>query len=306
MLLLENVSENREKWLELRKIGSSDAAAVCGISPWRTPFDVWLSLTGQAEPVEESEAMRWGTILEPIIAEEFSARTGLRVERADCLLAHAKYPWITDSPDYWVWDENGIMGTLEIKNTSAYLSQEWDEQIPDSAHCQAAHHLAVTELPYCYVCGLIGGNTLKWQRVERDPELIKTVLKTENDFWEMVESKTPPPLQSKDSGTIDKLYPVGNGESVELSPQAAKFAHEYNIAKAEEKRFKEKKDEAAANLKALIGEAEKATCENFEMKWTNVSTKRFDSKAFQAANPELYHKFVRPSTYRRFAIKETK
>jgi predicted phage-related endonuclease len=36
---------NRADWLEWRRggIGGSDVAAILGVSPWRTEFDVWAS-----------------------------------------------------------------------------------------------------------------------------------------------------------------------------------------------------------------------------------------------------------------------
>ena len=36
---------NRSEWLEARRagIGASDIAAIMGISPWSTPFQIWAS-----------------------------------------------------------------------------------------------------------------------------------------------------------------------------------------------------------------------------------------------------------------------
>ena len=52
----------RAEWLELRRrgIGGSDAAAVCGLDPWRSPFEVWLDKTGLFVDETAGEAVRWG------------------------------------------------------------------------------------------------------------------------------------------------------------------------------------------------------------------------------------------------------
>lgn len=78
----------REEWLAERKtgIGGSDAAAVLGISPWRTPVDVWLDKTGRKQPGEETEAMRIGAELEDFVARRYVERTGRQVQRFNRML----------------------------------------------------------------------------------------------------------------------------------------------------------------------------------------------------------------------------
>jgi putative phage-type endonuclease len=62
---------SREDWLKHRNkgIGGSDVSAICGLNPWRSPLSVYLEKTGQIEAAEENEAMRWGTLLEPVVAK---------------------------------------------------------------------------------------------------------------------------------------------------------------------------------------------------------------------------------------------
>lgn len=79
-----NDTADRENWLRERKkgIGGSDVAAVLGLSPWRTPLDVFNDKT--AETVDEkpqSDAAHFGTILEDVVADEFARRTGFKVAR---------------------------------------------------------------------------------------------------------------------------------------------------------------------------------------------------------------------------------
>ena len=49
-VLIRKHFEDRESWLEGRQelgIGGSDAAAVCGLSPWTSPVELWKIKTGQ-------------------------------------------------------------------------------------------------------------------------------------------------------------------------------------------------------------------------------------------------------------------
>ena len=50
-------------------IGSSDAAAVMGLSPFLTPYELWMQKTGRSEGFAGNEATKRGDILEPAILE---------------------------------------------------------------------------------------------------------------------------------------------------------------------------------------------------------------------------------------------
>ena len=52
-------------WLKYRRrgIGGSDAAAVYGISRYKSPFELWLDKTGQLTEQEAGEPAYWGTQL---------------------------------------------------------------------------------------------------------------------------------------------------------------------------------------------------------------------------------------------------
>ena len=58
---------DRAEWLELRKggIGASEVSAVVGISPWDTPFSLWLRKSGQIPPQEETIAMKLAVDIDP-------------------------------------------------------------------------------------------------------------------------------------------------------------------------------------------------------------------------------------------------
>ena len=72
---------NREEWLAGRHtgIGASEAAAVLGLSRYKSPLEVYLEKIGELGPQDDSERMYWGRKLEAIIAQEYGIRTGLKV-----------------------------------------------------------------------------------------------------------------------------------------------------------------------------------------------------------------------------------
>ena len=70
------------EWLEYRKrgIGGSDASIVCGISRYKSPVELWMEKTDQLPYQEAGEAAYWGTVLEAVVREEFTKRTGMEVK----------------------------------------------------------------------------------------------------------------------------------------------------------------------------------------------------------------------------------
>lgn len=288
-IILATAETPRAEWLALRKLGSSDAAAICGLNPWRTPFQVWLDKTGQAPEIEDNEAMEWGRTLEPIISDKFAERTCLTKYYDGVLLAHELYPHMTATPDYRVV-ENGVTGLLEVKNTGEFNAKSWADGIPDAAHLQLMHQLAVTGLNFGYVCALVGGKKLVYHRFERDEALIAKLIEIEAAFWERVESKTPPPLQAGDNDAVALLYPTSADSDVVLSETLTATIAEFEAAKAAIKEAEERKKTAEANLKLALGECERGRCGSYLLTWKTQSRKEHTVKA---------------STFRKFSIKNT-
>ena len=58
--LVETRSLARDEWLEVRKrgIGSSDAAAAIGLSPYKSQLELWMEKTGRSpgfQPTEQDD-----------------------------------------------------------------------------------------------------------------------------------------------------------------------------------------------------------------------------------------------------------
>ena len=75
----------REQWLEYRRkgIGGSDAAAVLGISPFRTGRDLYYDKLNivTADDAENWVQLEVGTLLEPLVAKIFAHKTGYKIYR---------------------------------------------------------------------------------------------------------------------------------------------------------------------------------------------------------------------------------
>lgn len=305
-VLVATKNMDRTTWLKWRQsgIGGSEAAAIAGLSRYRSPVAVWLEKTGQMEPPEAGEAAYWGQVLEEVIAREFTARTGKKLRRKLAILQHPEYPFMLANIDRMLVGEQA---GFEAKATSEWHRGEWEgDQIPDEYILQCQHYMAVTGFPKWYIAVLIGGNKFRWKVIERDEEIINYLIKIESDFWRLVENRTPPEMDGSQSSAevLKLLYPEAEeGKAIILPPGAEDLITEYEIAEEEEKAAGERKEAAANKLKALLGDAEAGRIGDRMVTWKNVTSSRLNTKALKADHPEIYEKYARESCYRRFAIK---
>ena len=112
----------REQWLEYRRkgIGGSDAAAVLGISPFRTGRDLYYDKLNivTADDAENWVQLEVGTLLEPLVAKIFARKTGYKIYRRPFMFQHPLYPWMLADLDYMVELPDGTTAILEIKTTN--------------------------------------------------------------------------------------------------------------------------------------------------------------------------------------------
>lgn len=305
--LAKTLDMPRDQWLELRRlgIGGSDASAILGLNPWKTPMDIWLEKTGEFLDDEEpeNEKMYWGNVLEDIVAREFMVRTGLKVRRRNAILKHPKHPFMLANVDRLIV---GQKAGLECKNIGHYSAEHWEVGVPEYYQTQVQHYMAVTGLSVWYVAVLIGGQEFRHYKITRDNSFIRELIAVESEFWNMVETRTPPPIDGTKASTdlIKKLYPKAEkGKEIELPFEAFELIQQYEQACEEEKRVQLLKDEAANKLKNMLGTAEKGNIHGRTVFWQNISSKRLNTKALQKECPDIYEKYDEASVYRRFSIK---
>ena len=125
----------REQWLEYRRkgIGGSDAAAVLGISPFRTGRDLYYDKLNivTADDAENWVQLEVGTLLEPLVAKIFAHKTGYKIYRRPFMFRHPQYPWMLADLDYMVELPDGTSAILEIKTTN-YNAKDIDAIVQKS------------------------------------------------------------------------------------------------------------------------------------------------------------------------------
>ena len=302
------------EWLMVRRsgIGGSDAAAALGLSPWKSALELWQEkVSGQSQPHKENEAMIWGRIMEPVITREFVRRTGLTVIPMRSMLQATNWPWMLADLDGLVEDPQRGTGVFEVKTASAFKMSEWDDnRCPDAYQLQVQHYLEVTGLSYALIVVLIGGNKLQWITVDRDDELIASLVQLEKRFWQHVLTQSPPPVDGSTACAemLARKYPSSSNAAPLILPvDADSWIQDYLTSKAEEESAAERKRLAENKLKEVIGNHEKAISPGgYQATWKTVQSSRIDSARLKKEEPTLFEKFATTSTTRRFSISEEK
>ncbi len=299
----------REDWLKLRKngIGGSDAATACGLSRWNSPLGLWLDKTSEEINSEYTEAMFWGTTLEPVIRQVFSNKIGKTVEEVNYIIQSREYPFMLADIDGIIREEDGSVSLVEIKTVSAYKAAEWVDGVPIEYYIQIQHYLAVCELPRAYVVYLVGGNELNYKLVERDEETIQSIIMLEKDFWDKVANGVKPEADSNSGDALNQLYPQSSNTRLLLPDEADGLIEEYVNIKMIEEDVKKKKSELENKIKAMMGDAECGRSKNgYNVSWKSAVSSHLDTTKLKKDKPELVEEYTTKSSYRRFSVTKAK
>lgn len=296
----------RARWLAWRKtgIGGSDAAAVAGLSPWRTPLGVWLEKSGYIADLEESEPMYFGSLFEGLLADEFEKRTGLDVIARQQQVTHPERPWMLATLDGLVAERGAILGAYEGKTTGAWAGA-WREGLPDHYLVQCQHTLAVTGLDRAWVTLLVGGQKYEIYTVERDPAAIEIIIELEGTFWrDCVLAGVAPAASIADAAVLREAHAKSDADlSKELPEDALDLVVQREAAKAVIKQAESEVEAAEARLMELLGPAEVGTVDGQPViSWKRFEREQVDLKALRIRHPELVAQFTTKNPYRRFGI----
>lgn len=300
-------TSDRAAWLQQRRagIGGSDVAAILGMSPWRTPLEVYLDKRGEAAPDFDNESMIWGRALEPVIRQQYAERTGREVAVPASILVHPKHEFMLANLD-GVTDDDRV---LEVK--TARSGQDWGEpgsaEIPEVYALQVQHYLAVTGFVVADVAVLIGGSDFRIYEVPADPELQGLMIEAEATFWQRVIDGNPPDPVSFAEAQLRFGRSAATG-AVEADTYVITAVNELRDVRGQLKALEAREEAAKAVVMRALGDNGDTLIDRGRTLATWKLAKapsRFDSTAFQAAHPDLHKQFTRlgePS--RRLLIKD--
>lgn len=251
----------REQWLEQRRtgLGSSDAAAVCGLSEFATPLHVYLDKLGLLPPRSEPR-LRWGLKLEDVIAEAYTQQTGTALYRPATMMRHVNHPWMLATLDRLTsLAEMSRVVELKAATTSKGWGEPGTDEVPQGYLIQVQHQMAVAGLEVADVAVLIALGDFRVYTVRRSEALVEKLIGIERDFWRRVEDRDPPEpdwRHPETPGLVELLHRPAAGVRRCLGDGARFLAERYQATGEQIGLLKKEREEIKARLAEHMGDAE--------------------------------------------------
>ena len=298
---MKQVYATRQEWLEARRevLGGSDIAAILGIGSFTSPLEVYYSKVNPVEERDENDSMRWGTILEPVILEQW-AGDEREIDTELMIVRSEQYPFLGASPDalnHWVEE------WIEVKNIRS--DRDWKASeygVPERVYAQVQHGLLCSGWKKGRVIALVAGSKLIEVEVQADSLYQQAMVAAAEDFWtRYVLQKTPPPPDGTESSSraLQRAWVAPQG-TCEVPYH---LLDEYKSAAALLKVAKDNMEKVKQVIEAEMGEAEEATVDGVPVATWKVSTRNaIDITRLRKEAPDIAAKYNKTTPTRTFRL----
>lgn len=222
------------QWRELRAthIGASEIATLFGQSPFLTPNNLYHLKRGHISQ-DETVLMRFGLLMEPVIAALIVEHYQWDMVKCDEYHEHPDYPWLGCTLDYYCTHPEHGPGIVQIKNVQDFAPGWTNTRAPIHVELQVQHELFVTNAARARA----GLPTFRWAAIgsmhagnpedirvmfrEQDPKVTKHIVERSSKFWSDLQNKVEPPIMGcADYDHILDLFKTSD----ELPPEYKDFS----------------------------------------------------------------------------------
>lgn len=231
---------------ELRKkgLGATDCAVVMGLSPYMTPYELWMIKTGRAEEpsILNESRVRFRHAHEETIAREYALQKGVKLKRVNQTIMHKRLPFMLCNLDRVIIGQRKI---VECKTSTAFLRQAWGMDGTDEAPLhyilQVQHQLACTEYDDADIAALIDIDDYRTYPTPRNEKIIAKIEEACEKFWvENVLADVPPPPTNR--GDLKLMFPTHNGNFIDATQEVIGYIDKVNRIKIDSKNLDKEKE----------------------------------------------------------------
>lgn len=227
------MKQGTKEWLAHRRnyIGASDAPIIMGVSPWRTPYQLWQEKLGLGGEQPETRAMTYGKDMEEVARRKYEEYTGnlLSTDENDTLVYHPQKPFMMASLDGITFNKDMA---VEIKNVCFEdHSMAKSGKIPEKYYPQVQHQLACLGFNMLHYFSYREGD-FALVEVERDQSYIDSLYQSEGAFWDLVLNLEAPALTDKDYVVME------DQEWDHLAKEWANISERISILEKQEKEYR--------------------------------------------------------------------
>lgn len=280
-------------------LGGSTIAAAAGIDPYCSPIRLWLEMTGRVHR-EETDAMRLGRRLEPVIFAELNER-GYPCERTpEVEVRDPVRPWLVGHPDgHGAGPLDGTV--IEAKATGRATD------VPPIAHeaqAQTYMHLLGTREA---LIAQLGGLTFSVWEVGYHAHLAEVLLHLGETFVDYVRQgvQPPPAGHPDDRKALALAWPDSvPGKRVRETREVRDARRELAALMERERAQKARIEHLRAVVTDHMGDAEELVSAHDERvaTWKGFTQHRLDTARLKSERPDVYEMFSTATTGRRFLL----
>ncbi len=245
-------------------IGGSDSAAILGVSPWKSAFQLYQEKIGalveEITPTKQrifARGHRWEPVVVEMLIDELQDRGhDVKIIARNARYIDREFPFLACELDLELMVD-GEEFNGEIKTVHPFAAKDWGEQgsdeIPIYYAAQGMHGLMVKPRRRCIFAALVGADDLRIHQIERDEETIAGIRAKEVAFWQRVQDRNPPDPQTADD--VNWLYAKDSGEITEADDELLRLVGELHYLKTSTKLAEASIERVSTQIKLAMGDA---------------------------------------------------
>lgn len=263
----------RNEWLAARRQGISgtDVSAILGMHPYKSGLQVWQEKRGLVDEIPDNPAMKWGRLLEPVIAQDFAQEHQVELEEGSLIV---KDDILLGTPDFLV---KGQQVGLEVKTAGYFAGHSWGDsmtdEIPTHYMLQCQWYLMLTGYDRWWLRALIAGQQEREYCLQRHDWLIEKMRQRAESWWEahMVKNEMPAPEGTKEyDAALRKQWDSNSPDMLPTSRELDDCALRLAQIKAQEKELAEQRLLLENEIKLSIGENAGVATEHWKATWKHA------------------------------------
>jgi putative phage-type endonuclease len=309
--VIEPEAHDRSKLL-----GGSDIAAVLGLSPWKTPLDLWRDKTTPRVEGARKQVFTRGIRWEGAVAEMLVERLEHEGRKVEIVASNRRYrdadhPFLASEIDFEIrLDGAEEITNVELKTVHPFRLREWGESgsdtLPVHYTAQVMHGLGVTRRRDGMLAALFGADELRVYPVPADDDTINGLRARAVAFWtdHVLAGIAPDPTTLED---LTKLFDKDNPDAYPLLADET-LAEQVMRMRAINAEIKAR--EAEAEVLEFAVKRAMRDCTSIVMPngkeavtWKQRSGSWLDEAALKESHPKLAREFQRKWDKRVFTLK---
>lgn len=254
------LEQGSDAWLEARRslITATDIAVLLGLSPYRCEADLAdEKRDGVMQPT--NIFMRIGKALEPVIAEEYEAKTGLVLRRYRGMVRHDDIEWAAASPDAAVVGDRRLVEFKRNDSSTRFA----DGVVPQDIEAQVAWQLGVTGYPVADVAVLTRGDLAIYEQ-KANPALFADLVVVAEDFRARLAAGGP---FARDAERVKRDHPTDDASEMVADAELTEAVHALVALRAQRKGMETTEEAIETAIKARMGDAAVLAGQGFRITW---------------------------------------